>query len=195
MKTLLLYGNTCTGKSTLGMALQNKLGYNYISFGDLKREEISKKTIPGIVLATQIENGLPIDPELRANLIKIKLKQGYNCICGYPCLQSLSSKIIGLIVLGARYKVIKKRFFNRAVCSICCYPGSVRDTCPEHKQLLIPRADCTNSEFSKRTHLFNFRILPFLEGYAMVKYPRIDLDTTALKPKEVFGIVFDWLNK
>ena len=35
-----IYGNTCSGKSTLAKKLQNCMQYNYISFGDEIRKEI-----------------------------------------------------------------------------------------------------------------------------------------------------------
>ena len=59
-KIFFLYGNTCSGQSTLGMKLEAELGFNYISFGDLKRIEITNGTDIGEELKCRIKNGEPI---------------------------------------------------------------------------------------------------------------------------------------
>ena len=59
---VIIYGNTCSGKSTLGKKIEKEIGIKYVSFGDLKRLEIINKSPIGVLLNSQIKNGKPINP-------------------------------------------------------------------------------------------------------------------------------------
>jgi adenylate kinase len=170
-KIILIFGNTSSGKSFLGKNIEMKYGLPYLSFGDLKREEINKKSSLGLVLQSKINNGMPINPKDGFALINKNFLSGRPAISlsGYPISEIEYSQLTKLyqIVCGIYLKVseetMRKRFFNRGVCPICHFPGSLNSLCPIHNLNMIRREDATYEELNKRMKLFNKRINPFIE--------------------------------
>lgn len=171
-KIILIFGNTSSGKSFLGKNIEMKYGLPYLSFGDLKREEIYKRSNLGLSLQSNINEGIPINHSDGFSLIKkniLSVDVPAISLSGYP-ISEIEYSQIGLlyqIVFGIYLKVseetIRKRFFNRGVCPICHFPGSFNNLCPVHNLNMIRREDATEEELSKRMKLFNKRINPFIE--------------------------------
>lgn len=202
-----LYGNTCSGKDTIGVGLEKKDGFAYISFGKLKRKEILSQTEIGILLEKQIKQGQPITPEIGVELIVKSLAPGSNIIAGFPIsreelealkesLNSLSNWIIkGVIVLEIDESLISERFFNRRVCPVCQFPGREGNICPTHNVPLIKRFDCNEKELAFRLALYSNRIKPFLESEALGKYPQIVIDISNLSKSEMVEKVRSFIQK
>lgn len=202
-----LYGNTCSGKDTIGRELEKKDGFAYVSFGKLKRQEILNQTEIGILLETQIKQGQPITPEVGAELIVKSLAPGGNIIAGFPISseelealeKSLSSlinwAIEGVIVLEIDRSLISERFFTRRVCSVCEFPGKEENICPTHNVPLIKRLDYNEEELAFRLALYNNRIKPFLESGALGKYPQIVIDVSKLSKSEMVKKVRSFIHK
>lgn len=194
IRLFLIYGNTCTGQSTLGMKLEFEMGFKYISFGDLKTIEIANKTDIGKELERQIKKEEPIIPELGAALVIKNITDGNNIISGYPIskeeleclLRSCNCEIEGVITLNATEEVIYKRFFAKRTCPICQFPGREQEKCPKHDTLLVKKTDYNEKELSFRLRLYKERIESFLRSNVFDNYPKIAFDTSALSPQEVF---------
>lgn len=202
-----LYGNTCSGKDTIGVELERKDGFTYISFGRLKREEIINQTEIGILLEEQIKQRQPITPELGTELIVESLTPGSNIISGFPIsreeletlkksLNSLGNGTIkGVIVLEIDDGLIQERFFNRRVCPVCQFPGREGNICPTHNVPLAKRFDCNEEELAFRLALYRNRIKPFLESGALREYPQIVIDVSRLSKSEMVERVKNFIQK
>jgi adenylate kinase family enzyme len=66
MKTKFIgvYGETCAGKSTVGEYLSSAMNCRYISFGDLKRDEIANSTEIGVLIEDLLRSGSRIHADL-----------------------------------------------------------------------------------------------------------------------------------
>lgn len=202
-----LYGNTCSGKDTIGVALEKKDGLTYISFGKLKRKEILSQTEIGILLEKQIKQGQPISPEIGAELIVKFLALGSNIIAGFPIsgeemetlkesLNSLSDWTIkGVVILEIDESLISERFFNRRVCPVCQFPGREGNICPTHNVPLIKRFDCNEEELVFRLALYSNRIKPFLESGVLGEYPQIVIDISKLSKTEMVKKIRSFIQK
>jgi adenylate kinase family enzyme len=196
-KIFFIYGNTCSGQSTIGMKMKSELGFHYISFGDLKRKEIMNKTEIGKMLQESIKKRKPIVPEIGARLIIKHIVNGYNVISGFPIskeeletfLKLREYKIEGIIILEITEEIASKRFFDRRVCPICHYPGGKGDKCKKHNIALTKRVDCNEKELSSRLELYRSRIKPFLESDELNKYPCIRLDVSMGSLESIFKYV------
>lgn len=171
-QTILIFGNTCTGKSSLGKELELKLSYPYISFGDIKRLEIKNKTILSQRILSATGKEFPIDPLDGLTLITeyekktqspILTVSGYSIsIKEYNAFISSYAIIVG-IHLRSDEQTIRKRFFSRAVCPVCNLPGILGSKCKIHHISMVTRGDVSENEFVKRNRLYTQRIIPFLE--------------------------------
>lgn len=170
-KIVFLFGNTCTGKSTIGKMIEEiDRGISYVSFGDIKRKEINKDTLLAKKIVNAINNNLPINPKDGLDLIK-KYQPNTDCIIlsGYPISQKEYQSLIEddyQVVFGVQiideFSIIKERFFNRGMCPVCDLPGVIGGKCPNHNMFMIRRIDSTEKELIKRINLFEERILPFI---------------------------------
>ncbi len=193
-KLVIILGNTSSGKSSLGKKIELEFGLPYISFGDIKREEIQKESILGKNLKYNIDKNLPINPDDDLKLIN----NHYDCskplasISGYPISEieyselSKGYNIIFGIYLEASEEILRKRFFGRVVCPICNFPGLIGDLCPIHNKEMLKRDDTNENEFNKRMKLFNQRIYPFIEEvqnkslFQIYKYNSESLDLVSI---------------
>ncbi len=147
-KLICLYGETCAGKSTLGKNISKRLGYRYISFGDLKRDEIKRHTHLGSQIQFLLDRECPIPAELGYDVIKGVIKNGIpNIISGYPIsidefrTMSRNALVAGVIMLYVDEPTLIMRLGTRRECPVCHLPGSIGDVCPEHNVNMIQRDD------------------------------------------------------
>lgn len=191
--SVIIYGNTCAGKSTLGKKIEKEMEIKYVSFGDLKRLEIVNKSPLGVLLNFQIKNGKPIDPLVGAKLMK-KYLGLLNVISGYPIsIEELEAFRIycrciikGIIHLEIDETKIYQRFFNRGICPNCGYVGQSQGYCRIDNVPLEKRFDCDENELNFRIQLYKNRILPFLQGASFSAYPIINIDTSNISEEEIF---------
>ena len=179
---ILIYGNTCAGKSTLGKIIEVQTGVPYLSFGDLKRGVFQKGTAVGLRVAIQSEAGLPMDPQDAWSIIQPNLSYPIFQLCGFPIssaelgLLLNYSRIMGVVFLTLEEEVVRRRYYSRAVCPQCLSPGTLGGVCIKHHQALEVREDTNDQELTRRLNL-NRRIENFLgESQIIFRYPSLVLD-------------------
>lgn len=202
-----LYGNTCSGKDTIGMELERKGSFNYISFGNIKGKEILSQTETGVLLEKQIKQGQPITPKVGAELITRSLALGSNIISGFPVsreeletfkklLNILGNWTIrGVMILEIDEGLISERFLNRRVCPVCQFPGKEEEVCPTHKMHLIKRFDCDEEELAFRLTLYNKQIKPFLESGLLREYPQLVINVSNLSKSKMIEKAISFIQK
>lgn len=103
---LLVYGNTATGKTTLGTLVADTLGYVYVSFGDMLREYPDLKA--------KLKRGEPIAKDAVALLETDK-----TVLSGFPIRPAEYEELVARFVvekaihLTADDDVIRQRYFER----------------------------------------------------------------------------------
>ncbi len=194
-----VYGETCAGKSTIGKYLSSLLDCQYISFGDLKRDEIARGTGLGLEIKRLLESRCPLPAELGYAVIRDSIADGLNIISGYPIstdeFKTLSdcSSVIGILVLGIDESTLIQRFGLRRECPKCHMPGVVGEVCPTHRTAMIQREDMNLEELVSRRKLYRERILPFLESRYILALPRLLLDTNALTKDNAVHLAERWI--
>lgn len=196
-----VYGETCSGKSTLGKAISFSLDCRYISFGDLKREEIKRSTEVGLEIQNLLNQKCLLPAELGYTVIKDSIQCGLNIISGYPIsidefsLLSKHLKIVGFIVLNVSEQALISRFKRRRECPKCHLPGIIGDSCPVHSEPMIEREDFSTVDLLKRRELYSHRIEPFLQSHGVHKLPKLVIDTTSQSTNEVLTRAENWIRK
>ncbi len=166
---LLVLGNTCVGKSSIGLAIQAQTGANYVSLGDKKRE-LKVTDYARYLKMTQGNSCKPFIPE---EVHRLMLESTSNfpasIFSGYPiCIEEYKAFVknfecVGGLHLVVDQDVLEQRFNSRVVCPICHTPGETGDYCTKHKNtLLIPRNDLTAQVLRERQRLYRTRIAPFI---------------------------------
>jgi adenylate kinase family enzyme len=196
-----IYGETCAGKSTVGKYLSSALGCRYISFGDLKREEIARSTGIGLEIQRLLESKCPLPAELGYTIIKDAIGDGLNIISGYLIsvdefnVLATRSLIIGILVLGVDEQTLIHRFGFRRECPECHIPGVIGDSCSVHKVPMIQREDVSLEELVSRKMLYRQRIAPFLASKYVEAPPRLLLDTSTLTKDDVVCRAEQWVRQ
>lgn len=196
---LLIYGNTCSGKSTLGQNLAHLFKANYISFGDLKRKEMVLETPAGIEMAKCSQFGIPFNPHTGMTIIEKNLqKSKLNILSGFPISEmeikelNTSASILGVILLEIDAKTSKQRFYSRGICPYCNKTGKKGYLCLSHKTELTERPDCNEQVFLSRQKLYSNRISPFVMGIKQ-EFPFLSLNTSFWDRNSTNEIVTNWL--
>lgn len=203
---IILYGNTCSSKSTTGKLLEQGLdNTQYLSFGDLKRVEIKSDSVLSKRLVERISLGLPILPKDGLDVLKKHILQDTRLIVvsGYPIsiqeyelfTEAFSVELIVHFIIST--EMAKKRFFSRVVCTVCGYPGMAGDKCPVHNIFLEKRNDQSDNEFLMRQDLYQKRISPFLsilrENFPRKKF--LDLHVNDRLPSFYYKAVLNHFKK
>jgi adenylate kinase family enzyme len=177
------------------------LGCRYVSFGDLKRDEISRCTKIGIEIQRLLSAKLPLPAELGYSVIGHSIGDGLNIISGYPIsieefnILSSCSLIMGILVLNVDEKSMAQRFGFRRECPECHLPGVVGDICPIHKSAMVQRTDGRSEEFAFRRKLYQQRISPFLALRCVGELSRLTLDTGLLAKDSVASQAERWIGQ
>ena len=181
-----IYGETCAGKSTLGKHLGSVMGCPYISFGDLKRQEISAGTEIGIAIKQLLAQSCPLPAELGYAVIRSRIARGLNFISGYPIsvdeFNTFSTHVsmIGIVALSVDEITLIQRFGLRRECPECHLPGIIGDVCSVHQIQMVHREDVRLDELMARRNLYRQRIAPFLESGSVKVLPQLSLDSSVL---------------
>lgn len=196
-----VYGETCTGKSTLGKYLNSVTKCSYVSFGDLKRQEITKGTLVGVRIRELLALGCPLPAELGFSVIKSAIVSESNIISGYPIsidefdFLSKHISVVGILVLTVDEMTLIRRFGLRRECPECHIPGTIGDVCHVHNVAMVPRSDASLEELISRRRLYKQRIMPFLASGQVGTLPRLDIDCSLLTKEEVASQTTSWMKK
>jgi adenylate kinase family enzyme len=191
VESILIIGNTCTGKSTLGMHLARLFGGHYVSFGDLKRAAIARSDAIGLGIEAAAQKKVAIVHELGMQLIASGL--------GYPIsdfefeLFVTRCSVLGSIVVSASPAEIERRFFGRAVCPTCNESGRAGDRCRIHDVSLTVRKDNTYEELRRRQELYQERIVAFVATGKIQSFPRLNLNSESLDVTRLISEAEGWV--
>lgn len=198
---IVIYGETCSGKSTLGKYLGSAMGCPYISFGDLKRDSIAHGTLVGAAIQKLLAARCPLPSELGYAVIKDAIKDGLNFVSGYPIsvdeFKAFTAKIsiVGTIMLEVDEATLVQRFGQRRQCRQCHFPGVEGDRCPVHQIPMTLREDVSVEELSSRKRLYRQRIQPFLESSQIKTLPQLVLNSSALNKEGMVRQAERWVKQ
>lgn len=196
---ILIFGNTCVGKSTLGAALARRFDGAYLSFGDRKREAIAAGTEAGMAILDATSREQPIDPSMGFEVLRPALHARVNFFSGYPiteeelaCVRAHAT-VRGFIHIWAPESTVQERFFSRGVCPHCAAPGLIGQRCEQHDFALEARSDRSRAQLDTRTRLYERRILPFVERLYRA-FPGTQIDSSRYNPSDMVECAISWLD-
>lgn len=196
-----IYGETCAGKSTLGKHLGSLMGCPYISFGDLKRDNIAQGTETGLAIERLLHAKCPLPSELGYSVIKDAIRDGLNFISGYPIsvdefnTLATNASMLGGIMLEVDEATLVQRFGQRRQCPQCHFPGVEGDWCHVHQIPMTPREDVSVEELFSRRKLYRQRIQPFLESLQIKTLPQLVLNSSVLTKKGMIRQAELWIKQ
>lgn len=168
---ILLFGNTCVGKSSVGIAIERATNgsVDYVSFGDCKRELALTDPLRYKKM-TRNESGKSfLVEEIHKLMLENIHSKKASIFSGYPIsideysLFNSNFSCIAAMHLTINEDVLLQRFFSRGICPICQSPGKVGEACKEHNTSMIPRNDLSDKTLYERQVLYERRIIPFVE--------------------------------
>lgn len=177
------------GKGTQASIISNKYNIPAISFGDLLREEVDKKTKLGNYIYELQTKGLLVDDSIVIEMLKKRLSKsdcsnGY-ILDGYPrninqaniyykLLNEMNKKIDIVIFLNPPFNEIEKRVLGRINCPNCkkTYNENIeflkpkkQGICDECNSSLVKRSDDNLSSYKKRYDVYIENTLPLVDFY------------------------------
>lgn len=181
---VVLIGPPGSGKGTLSEWIKNTYSLNYLSTGDLFREEIKKGTELGLLADKLISNGEFIPDELTCDIVLgyVEKKDGY-LLDGFPRTlfqaeqfasfnQQHSKKIDYILYFNLNFDIIEERLTNRRVCSSCksIYhlknkPSKTEGICDVCGGELEQRKDDREEFIQKRLDIYQEVTLPVVHYY------------------------------
>lgn len=177
------------GKGTQASIISNKYNIPAISFGDLLREEVDKKTELGNYIYELQTKGLLVDDSIVLKILKTRLSMddclnGY-ILDGYPrninqansydeLLNGMNKKIDIVIYLNPPFNEIEKRVLGRINCPNCkttfnenieFLKPKKQGICDKCNSNLVKRSDDNLSSYKKRYDVYIENTLPLVDYY------------------------------
>jgi adenylate kinase len=172
---VLLIGQQGTGKSTLGQALSDSRGSQFVSGGVLIRREIASGSEIGRQIEVPIDAGERISPELMYKLLERELEgaRATNLVLdGFPGEAGEHAKMVAvtgmpdlvLLLNGVPTDELVQRIELRRECPTCyaTYKDGEEDRCRTCKTLLTPRPEDSTTDKIARRHAHWARTEPGL---------------------------------
>jgi adenylate kinase len=210
----IIFGAPGSGKGTYSARLQDRLGVDVISMGDIFRTMMQENSILGRIIKRYVEAGLlvpdPIVIEVLADRIA-KMPNGKGFILdGFPrtlaqaeVLEKIA-KINVVIKLDVPDWIIIERLSSRRICKNCGAAYNLRFLKPKAENVcdrcggpLYQRSDDNPAVIKMRLELYECETSPILRFYETTKVPIIKHTTDALEapPEKVVDYIVGELKK
>ncbi len=183
---IILFGPPGAGKGTQANLLQEHLGINHISSGDLFRHHLRSSSALGIKAAGFMNAGLLVPDELTIEIILDKLSnlpsgQGF-MLDGFPRtisqakalstqMDKLALSIDAVIFINVDESELLKRLSGRYICEDCQKPHTMNESaddnqfCGQCSGKLYQREDDKPEAINKRIQIYRDETVPVLEYY------------------------------
>lgn len=176
----ILLGAPGSGKGTQARRILNEFNLNYISTGDLFREEVERGSILGRKVQGYIEAGnlVPDDIVIEVLLERLKPLLETFLMDGVPrtvaqavaldeFLEEKQTLLDGVIYIDVPREIILDRLVNRWVCVECGRPRPVRDQSEECKcgGEFVRRRDDNAPVIEHRIEVYLEKTSPLIEYY------------------------------
>jgi adenylate kinase len=182
---ILLLGPPASGKGTQGRRLAEGLGLGYLSTGALLREQVEAGTALGKLTEPILARGEYLPDDLMCRILAdwLARQSGGWVLDGFPrsepqadfldqWLAARDLKIDAAVSLEVPYDELVSRIRNRVECPECRWSGQKEQTnsngqCPVCSTPVVPRADDTEENFSKRHQEFVRLTQPVIRHYQL----------------------------
>ena len=183
---IILFGPPGAGKGTQANLLQEHLGINHISSGDLFRHHLRSSSALGIKAAGFMNAGLLVPDELTIEIILDKLSnlpsgQGF-MLDGFPRtisqakalstqMDKLALSIDAVIFINVDESELLKRLSGPYICEDCQKPHTMKESaddnqiCGQCSGKLYQREDDKPEAINKRIQIYRDETVPVLEYY------------------------------
>lgn len=194
LHAILLFGNICSGKTSLGKHLEPALNYQYLSFGEIKRKTLQNQNEIGLKIEREIQNGNPPPEKDCVQIILDSMRNNKIILSGFPITEREYVVFIeyfeidAVISISCLEDTIRSRYKNRVDCPICNYPGEKGDFCPIHQKEMTEKKNQDKNNMEARLSLFNNRIVPFFKKHNWTQ-PTLVIQSTETTTKETI----EWL--
>lgn len=194
-----IFGNTCSGKSSLGFELARRFDGTYVSFGDLKRDLVINGDELGLRIASIVDRAEPIPPELSVEVVRTALTKSWNFLSGYPISDAEMAmlephcRLQFAVHLRVEEEILRERFLARRECPICHRPGREGSYCIVHEREMRPRPDAREGQWRARMRLYKDRIAPFVLSLSS-RMPVLDLIVAEHGADQVADMAYEWVS-
>ncbi|MCW4009960.1 MAG: nucleoside monophosphate kinase [Candidatus Bathyarchaeota archaeon] len=199
-----IFGAPGSGKGTYSTRLQDKLGVDVISMGDIFRTMLKENTILGRIIKRYVEAGLlvpdPIVVEVLADIIAHNPKGKGFILDGFPrtlaqaeALENIA-KIDVIIELAVPDWIIIERLSSRRICKSCGAAYNLRFMKPQVEGIcdrcggsLFQRSDDNPTVIKMRLEVYQNETSPLICFYDTKSVPIIKhtTDALAMPPEKV----------
>ena len=189
LHAVLLFGNICSGKTSLGKHLEPVLNYQYLSFGEIKRRMLQDQNKIGLKIEREIQNGNLLPEKDCVRIILDSMRNNKIILSGFPITEreydvfTKYFKIDAVIFINCPEDTIRSRYKNRVDCPICNYPGRKGDFCPIHQREMTEKKNQDENNMESRLSLFDNRIMLFLKRHNWTQ-PILTIQSTKTTTKE-----------
>ncbi len=175
-----IFGAPGSGKGTYSSRLQDKLGLEVISMGDIFREILKKDTNLGRKVKSYVERGLLVPDGIVVDVLKQRLNQvpkakGF-LLDGYPRNMDQAETLLKIIridviiLLLVPEWIIIERLSTRRICRNCGAVYNIRFLRPKKEGVcdkcggpLYQRPDDTEEVIKKRIQIYEEQTRPILQ--------------------------------
>jgi len=210
---IILLGPPGAGKGSLASLLNNSVGIEHISTGDLLREELSNETELGQKAKIYMEKGELVPDDLVTQMIEQKLTQSKNengyMLDGFPrtsnqafsldeMLARINKPLNYVFYMEAELDLIITRLTGRRVCKSCGsvshvvnHPSKQEGVCDKCDGETYQRSDDKEDTIRNRMEVYFQNTMPIVEYYrAKDKLVSIDGNKESENlAEEVIGII------
>ncbi len=203
---IIMLGAPGTGKGTIGKEICKKYNLEYISTGDMFRNEIKNQTELGKKAQEYMTNGELVPDEITINMVKGRLDKSKNMLLdGFPRtiaqaealkmhLAKKGEKVTAVIDLEVPEEDLIKRTSSRVICSnkecgasynTVFMPPKVEGICDKCGSALIKRKDDEPETIKARLEVYYKNTEPLIDYYINEGLlEKIDIDIYSKTTKE-----------